>query len=107
MLRHIQKENDQPSQTLIQPALEIGKEDDEYEKEANHVADKVMKMSDPDEEKKKMTESPAMLQKMGGDKDEDEEKIQKMSESPAIMAKMGEAGAGMQGSKNVEQGINS
>ncbi|MCW3104339.1 MAG: hypothetical protein JWO09_2779 [Bacteroidetes bacterium] len=31
--------------TYIQPALEIGKEDDEHEKEANSVADKVMRMS--------------------------------------------------------------
>jgi len=38
------KEDQQP-QTLVQPSLEIGEEDDEQEKEANSVADKVMRMS--------------------------------------------------------------
>jgi len=60
-LQHIQRENEQHSQMLIQPALEIGKEDDEHEKEANTVADKVMKMSDPEEEKKKMKEGPTQV----------------------------------------------
>lgn len=41
---------------VIQPVLEVGKEDDEHEKEANHVADKVMRMKETDEEE----ESPLM-----------------------------------------------
>src|SRR6476620_6213991 len=114
----IQRENDERSQTLIQPALEIGREDDEHEKEADHVADKVMKMPDPEEEKKKMPESKPMLQKMSnskpfakmreskpllqkmdGTKEEDEEK-----ENPPvnIQKKTDGSGDGMVASKNVE-----
>ncbi|MFL5764172.1 MAG: DUF4157 domain-containing protein, partial [Bacteroidia bacterium] len=37
--------NDVQPATKIQPKLEVGKEDDEYEKEANEVAGKVMRMS--------------------------------------------------------------
>ena len=35
------------SHALIQTKLEIGRLDDEYEKEANDVADQVMRISDP------------------------------------------------------------
>src|SRR6478609_11043882 len=78
MFQHIQRDNEQYSQTLIQPSLEIGKEDDEHEKEANHVADKVMRMAEKDDEKdEKMAESPVVLQKM--------------SESPAVMPKMSQS----------------
>lgn len=115
--QHIQRENEQHSQTLIRPALEIGKEDDEHEKEADNVADKVMRMTDKDEDKdKKMTESPAVLQKMSespavmakmSTPDEDE-KVQKMSESSfSIQKKAGSLTGGMAASENVEQGINS
>ncbi|MCW3085864.1 MAG: hypothetical protein JWP12_3230 [Bacteroidetes bacterium] len=67
----IPKENSSPSQTLIQPQLEIGKEDDVHEKEAEHVADKVMRMPDSEDEKNKMPKSKPLLQKM--------------PESPALM----------------------
>ncbi|MGZ7160895.1 MAG: hypothetical protein ACXVHR_10510, partial [Methanobacterium sp.] len=74
--------------------LEVGKEDDEHEKEANHVADKVMKMSDPDEKKKKMSDGTEKIQKMSSGKeeekmkDEDDEKIQKMSDESLTINKM-------------------
>jgi hypothetical protein len=45
ILQHIQRKQEQHSQTLVQPALEIGKEDDEQEKEADTVAGNVMRMS--------------------------------------------------------------
>jgi LysM repeat protein len=116
----VQRENDEHSQMLIQPSLEIGREDDEHEKEADHVADKVMKMSDPEEEKKKMPESKPLLQKMSSS-----EPVAKMPESRPLLQKMGTpekeeeeeplsiqkktdgSGNGMLASKNVEQGINS
>jgi len=108
MFEPLQRKEEQHSHTIIQPSLEIGKEDDEQEKEANHVADKVMRMSDQNaanlgrmhtgkpevkmmstgREIKKMTESPPLMQKMTESRpfmqkmgsDEDEEKIQKMSD---------------------------
>lgn len=64
MFQPIQKRSGQDSQTLIQPSLEIGKEEDEHEKEANKVADKVMKMPDGTGGQGKMKESPPMMQKM-------------------------------------------
>jgi hypothetical protein len=120
MFQPIPRENDEHSQMLIQPSLEIGREDDEHEKEADHVADKVMKMSDPEEEKKKMPESKPLLQKMSSS-----EPVAKMPESRPLLQKMGTpekeeeeeplsiqkktdgSGNGMLASKNVEQGINS
>ncbi|MGZ4074336.1 MAG: eCIS core domain-containing protein, partial [Bacteroidia bacterium] len=111
--QNIQRENEQHSQTLIQPQLEVGEEDDEHEKEANHVADKVMKMSDPDEKKKKMSEGTEKIQKMSSGKeeekmkDEDEGKIQKMSDGPVTINKMSDGNGSMAAPQNVEQGINS
>ncbi|MGZ4049377.1 MAG: eCIS core domain-containing protein, partial [Bacteroidia bacterium] len=111
--QQIQRENEQHSQTLIQPQLEVGKEDDEHEKEANHVADKVMKMSDPDEKKKKMGEGTEKIQKMSSGKeeekmkDEDEGKIQKMSDESLTINKMSDGNGSMVAPQNVEQGINS
>jgi len=48
MHESIQRKDEPITSTYIQPQLEIGKEDDEYEKEANSVADKVMYMRDSD-----------------------------------------------------------
>ena len=48
------KRSNSSSTSAIQPALEIGESDDKYEKEANAVADKVMKMQDDKEEKVQM-----------------------------------------------------
>ena len=99
--QHIQRENEQHSQTIIQPVLEVGKEDDEHEKEANHVADKVMKMSDSEEEEKKMKESSSKVQMMP------DSKTSTIQESP-VKVRMQTDGStgGMMASKNVEQGIN-
>ncbi|MCW3084486.1 MAG: hypothetical protein JWP12_1852, partial [Bacteroidetes bacterium] len=47
--QQIQRKNDHSSPTYIQAHLEVGKEDDEHEKEANHVADKVMRMPEKEE----------------------------------------------------------
>lgn len=77
--------------TVIQPSLNINKEDDEYEKEANHVADKVMKMSDPDEGKKMREEGQAF----------------RMPEEPETIQKMSDSSSGLEASPNVEKGISS
>ena len=99
--QHIQRENEHHSQTFIQPQLEVGKEDDEHEREANHVADKVMKMSVPDEEKKKMKESSSKVQMMP------DSKTGTMQESPVkIRMQADSSTGGMMASQNVEQGIN-
>ena len=45
MFQPVSKEQNHTGNLLIQPSLEIGKEDDEQEKEADTVADKVMRMS--------------------------------------------------------------
>ncbi|MCW3085856.1 MAG: hypothetical protein JWP12_3222, partial [Bacteroidetes bacterium] len=97
----------------IQAHLEVGKEDDDHEKEANHVADKVMRMPEKEEEEEgKMPESKPLLQKMP-----ESPSLMKMRESPAA-PKMPESGvkiqkqtngssAGIAAPQNVEQGINS
>ncbi|MCW3085861.1 MAG: hypothetical protein JWP12_3227 [Bacteroidetes bacterium] len=111
MFQQVQKENSSPSQTLIQPQLEIGKEDDVHEKEAEHVADKVMRMPDSEDEKNKMPESKPLLQKM-----KENPALMKMPES-IPRPKMQESGlkiqkqsmnssAGITAPQQVEQGIN-
>ena len=68
--QHNDREQDQHSHMLIQPSPEIGKEDDEQEKEANSVADKVMKMSDPEAGKKKMMDGSGGKLQMMQDEEE-------------------------------------
>jgi hypothetical protein len=111
--QNAQRENNQHSQTIIQPSLEIGKEDDEHEKEADQVADKVMRMPESklllqkmsnSEPVAKMPESRPLLQKMGSAKEEEEEK----ETSPlSIQKKTDGSSDGVFASKNVEQGIQS
>ncbi|MCW3085871.1 MAG: hypothetical protein JWP12_3237 [Bacteroidetes bacterium] len=108
----IPKETGSSSQILIQPQLEIGKEDDDvHEKEAEHVADKVMRMPDSEDEKNKMPESKPLLQKMP-----ESPALMKMPESIA-RPKMRESGlqirkqsmnssAGISAPQKVEKGIN-
>jgi len=62
--QHIQRKDEPVTSTYIQPQLEIGNEDDEHEREANHLADKVMRMSEPEDEKKKMHTGTAAIQRM-------------------------------------------
>ncbi len=129
MFQSIRKES---SQTIIQPQLEIGQENDVHEKEANHVADKVMSMGGGGCDSvtsgrvgtiHKMHAGPVLVPKMGSE--DEEEKIQKMSSGAAFMPKImvdeeektlqkmpeiirmtnGFSG-GMMASENVEQGIN-
>jgi hypothetical protein len=106
ILQHIQRKQEQHSQTLVQPALEIGKEDDEQEKEADTVAGKVMRMSSGngnDDGKgistgtkvQKMTEPAA---KNSGTMHTGKPVIQKMSEQNQ---------SGINAPASVEKGINS
>jgi hypothetical protein len=114
VFKTISKETGQHHPTLIQPSLEIGKEDDDQEKEANHVADQVMRMPDKNEKVERMRESPAILPKMNGSpailpkmgEADEEEPIRKKSEEPLNIQKKSQGdGGGMTASKNVEQGI--
>ena len=45
MLALQQNKNEAQAPVKVQPKLEVGKEDDAHEKEADQVADKVMRMS--------------------------------------------------------------
>lgn len=51
MHQRLNRSAEHSSAIHIQPALEIGGENDEYEREANAVADKVMRMKEDEEEK--------------------------------------------------------
>ncbi|MGZ4099836.1 MAG: eCIS core domain-containing protein, partial [Bacteroidia bacterium] len=95
-MRTLQKKSEESSNTYIQPSMEIGKEDDEHEKEANHVADKVMRMS-AGEEAEKMSVAKEGIQKMPVGNDTP---IWRMTASPSPEM-------GMKASPNVEQNINS
>jgi|GEM_PF-6169821 len=93
------KEDQQP-QTLVQPSLEIGEEDDEQEKEANSVADKVMRMSEPADEKKK----PMSGEKIQCMTDTSSEKLGRMHAGKAEIRKMSVVSeTGITASKNVEE----
>ena len=129
--QNIQRENEQQSQMLIQPSLEIGKEDDEHEVEANTVADKVMKMSDTEDEEKIMKKSSSKVQMKSSteigamktsDLGEQENKIKKTPSKIQMMSdtnigtmqeslikirmQADSSTGGMMASKNVEQSIN-
>jgi hypothetical protein len=64
MQQLIQKKHEPVTSTYIQPSLEIGEEEDEHEKEANSTADKVMRMCEPENEKKKMHTGIPAIQRM-------------------------------------------
>ena len=103
--QNLRRESGQPSQTLIQPQLEIGQEDDAYEKEANHIADKVMKMPAGADNKVQMMSDGKEEKKM---KDEDEGKVRMMVDSPMPVRKMSDGNGGaLAAPKSVEQGISS
>lgn len=91
------KRSNSSSTPAIQPALEIGESDDKYEKEANAVADKVMKMQDDKEEKMQMKS------------DEEEGKVQMKSEESDAIPKLQTKTDGQKNevtaSESVEQGI--
>lgn len=79
VFQNIQRENSIGWNSKIQPSLEIGEADDEYEKEANSVADKVMKMGDDEGGKvQKMESVPENIAMM---EEEEEMSIQKMQDS--------------------------
>jgi len=97
--RQIQRVGEEHSQMVIQPALEVGKEDDEQEKEADAVADKVMRM-------------PAMSGNTG-------DKVRKMTDpternvgtmhsgQPVIQKMSAQNQSGINAPASVEKGINS
>lgn len=60
---------------FIQPKLTIGPVDDPYEREADAVADKVMRMSDPETLQTKY--SPILIQRKCTACEEEEEKLQR------------------------------
>lgn len=76
------------SPSVIQPKLEIGQPNDEYEREADRVADTVMRMPDPqiqrqpveeEEERLQMKRENTLIQRKC-DECEEEEKLQKKSD---------------------------
>lgn len=109
-----QRKSEQHSQTIIQAQLEVGKEDDEHEKEANDLADKVMRMSDDDGEKeKKMGEGVGSKIRMmhdgrGVEKMKDNEDTIRMKSEPSLyIRKMSDGnGSAILAPKKVEQEIN-
>lgn len=133
MFQRLNRPAEQTSGMYIQPALEIGEENDEYEKEANAVADKVMRMKDEEEEKVMcMSESGGKVQQMCAgceeeekmpagtegkvqpmrDPDEDEkkmseweEKVQMMRGPVTVRKKANGNSGGMAAPKHVERGI--
>src|SRR4051812_22791350 len=113
--QHIQRENEHRAQRFIQPALEIGKEDDAHEKEANTVADQVMKMPEFEEEKKKMSAGndgkvrmmidEPMTRKMS---EGEGSKVKMMVDAPMNIRKMSDSSeSGIAAPEKVEQGISS
>ncbi|MBC7865174.1 MAG: DUF4157 domain-containing protein, partial [Bacteroidia bacterium] len=91
MLQPLHRKPEYNSNMLIQPALEIGKEEDEHEQEANHVADKVMRLKDEDEK----------IQPM---QDEEEDKVMCMTdeEEDSVMCMQDEEEEGVQIQKKTE-----
>lgn len=94
MSRSVQLYKELVPPMLIQPQLEIGKENDQYEKEANSVADKVMCMKESDNGIQCMADQNA-------NKDS-------MQEGISVVQKMSEGtGNAMNASPNLENGIKS
>ncbi len=98
MFQSIQRYSSKDSGMLIQPALEIGESDDEYEKEANATADKVMRMTDDEEEK--IPDPGADIKKMS-DPSIKKMPVDKIRKMPST------AKGGITASPKVEQGISS
>ncbi|MFL5764165.1 MAG: DUF4157 domain-containing protein [Bacteroidia bacterium] len=99
-----ERKQENPISTYIQPSLEIGKEDDEHEKEANSVADKVMCMREPGVERKMMATGKRKVQPMFNPT---AGKTGTMNTGKPIVRKMSTGKSGMKASPNVEQGIHS
>ena len=81
------------SNAYIQPQMEVGKVDDEYEKEANDVADKVIRMPEGDQMPKMRSGSKSIrMMKMNGDSikmgGSNEGTIQMAVDSPVKIQKM-------------------
>ncbi|MFL5764169.1 MAG: DUF4157 domain-containing protein [Bacteroidia bacterium] len=99
-----ERKQENPISTYIQPSLEIGKEDDEHEKEANSVADKVMCMREPGVERKMMATGKRKVQPMFNPT---AGKTGTMNTGKPVVRKMSAGKSGMKASPNVEQGIHS
>ena len=107
-----QVDHQRGSSMYIQPQMEVGKVDDEYEKEANDVADKVMRMPEGDQ-MPKMSSGSESIQMMKLDEDSikmggsNEGTIQMTVDSPVKIQKMSDGNKGaMPAPQKVEQGIN-
>ncbi|MFL5764171.1 MAG: DUF4157 domain-containing protein [Bacteroidia bacterium] len=99
----IHRKEEQP-QTYIQPALEVGKEDDDHEKEANSVADKIMRMPESGQEKQKMSTGKRKVQPMFNPT---ADKTGTMNTGKRVVQKMSTGKSGLKATPNVEQGIHS
>jgi hypothetical protein len=106
------KRNEQNNSSMvIQPQLEVGARDDRYEREADTMADKVMRMSDgpeiqrmhQEDEDKIMTMSDGLeVQRMH---EEDEDKKVTMSDGPEIQAMHDGSESGLIAPASLEAGI--
>ena len=122
-----QQKSNNASSLTIHPQLEVGGKDDPQEKEANAMADKVMRMSDGDTVRPKMgddeegkvrkmgDEEEGKVMKMGDDEekkvmkmgDDEEKKVMKMGdeEDGKVMKMDAGGGGGMAAPANVGSGI--
>lgn len=101
MLARIQDTN-----TAVQAKLEVGKEDDSFEQEANTVADKVMRMSSGDDATAKMTDGNKALRMMKDEEEEEGAGITMMADHKTQVQKMTDSNSGgMEAPAHVEQGI--
>lgn len=105
MLAQQQNKNESVSSTIVQPKLEIGEEDDEHEKEADGVADKVMRMSSGSGDDSNISNGKEKIQTMSN---LSSQKVQKMHTGiPAIQKMSSENKSGINAPASVEKGINS
>lgn len=113
-----QQKSNNASSLTIHPQLEVGGKDDPQEKEANAMADKVMRMSDGDTVRPKMgDEEEGKVRKMGDEEegkvmkmgDDEEKKVMKMGdeEDGKVMKMDAGGGGGMAAPANVASGIQS
>lgn len=111
-----QQKSNNASSLTIHPQLEVGGKDDPQEKEANAMADKVMRMSDGDTVRPKMgDEEEGKVRKMGDEEDgkvmkmgdDEEKKVMKMGdeEDGKVMKMDAGGGGGMAAPANVASGI--
>lgn len=64
--------------STVQPKLEIGQPNDKYEREADRVADTVMRMPDPSVQRQRMEEEEEEMVQMQATQEEEELQMQPM-----------------------------